>query len=91
MKTNPREKRKYISGQENDDKYLNPDEERLTVVATDPKDDTLIPTVMSCPDPMTLRVHLRRGVIRYKGADWSTTAVIGVEFTAADIKKAARN
>src|SRR5262249_13401956 len=83
-------KRRYIDGQENDDKPLNPGEERTTVVCTDPRDDTLIPTVLKSAGPMTWRVQLRRGVVPFKGRDRSVTAVVGVEFTAADVKKVTR-
>ena len=85
------EKRRYIDGQENDDKPLNPGEERTTVICTDPRDDTLIPAVAKSAEPMTWRVQLRRGVVHYKGRDRAVTAVIGVEFTAADVKKVTRN
>jgi hypothetical protein len=35
---------------------------------------------------MTWRVLLRRGVVNYQGKDKSVCCVVGVEFTAADIK-----
>ena len=84
-------KRMYVEGQENDEKPLNPGEERLTVVCTDPTSDAILPVVNGSKDTMTWRVHLRRGVTQFRGHDYSVTAVVGVEFNASDVKKVAKN
>jgi hypothetical protein len=84
-------KRMYVDGQDNDEEPLNPGEERVTVVCSNPMNDAVIPAVTGSKDVMTWRVHLRRGVTRFHGFDYSVTAVIGVLFTAGDIKKLAQN
>ena len=84
-------KRMYVEGQEHDEDALNPGEERVTVVCSNPTNDAVIPAVTGSKDVMTWRVHLRRGVTRFHGHDYSVTAVIGVQFNASDIKKLAQN
>ncbi|MFL5340725.1 MAG: hypothetical protein ACJ8F7_11290 [Gemmataceae bacterium] len=84
-------KRLYVQGQENDEAPLNPGEERQTVVCSNPANDAVLAAVTNSAEPITWRVHLRRGVMQYRGHDYSVTAVIGVEFSASDIKKIAKN
>jgi hypothetical protein len=82
-------KRKFIDGQDNDDKPLPPGEERRTVVCSDPSDQAALMALsnLSSTDPITWRVQLRHGLTEFQGKEYSVTGVIGVQFTAADIKK----
>ena len=82
-------KRKYIDGQENDDKPLPPGEERHTVICTDPTDEGGNQAVRAAgpSERLTWRVQLRHGLTVYKGNEYSVSAVVGVQFTPADIRK----
>jgi hypothetical protein len=81
-------KRKYVDGQEYDDKPLPPGEDRHTVVVTDPQDTEALAAVrgQSGGEPITWRVQLRRGLTTFRGQELSTCAVIGVQFSASDVK-----
>jgi hypothetical protein len=78
-------KRKYEEQQEKDNTPLKPGESREYVVFTD-SDPQIVRTVRESNDPILWRVHLRRGLIELKGKDIPVTAIIGVEFKAADVK-----
>jgi len=67
-------------------KALKPGEEMTTFVCTDPADH-IASTLKTNPGPFLWRIHVRRGLERIGERDVSTTAVIGVEFTADDIRK----
>lgn len=91
LRLEARVKRIYFEGRENEEKLLNPGEERLITTCSDPRNDAILAAAARAKDPITWRVHLRRGVERYKGHDYSVTSVIGVEFSASDIKRVARH
>jgi hypothetical protein len=82
-------KRKYIEGQENDDAPLKPGEERSTIVCSDPRDQAANQALKECKpnDALMWRVQLRHGLIEFHGKEYSVTGLIGVQFTAGDIKK----
>ncbi len=81
-------KRKYIAGQDNDDKPLPPGEERETVICSDPSDQAAAMALkdLGANDPITWRVQLRHGLTEFQGKEYSVTGVVGVRFMAADIK-----
>lgn len=66
-------------------KQLRPGEELTTFVCTDPEDQAGR-SFQDFHGPCVWRVHLRRGLVKVRGRDWSATAVIGVTFTDADIR-----
>jgi hypothetical protein len=83
----------YIEGQEEASKILQPGESSKTVIFTlgigdrpDPG-QTIGSALKAHRGPLLWRVHLRRGIVNYKERDYSTTAVIGVEFNKEDIVK----
>ena len=83
--------RAYVEGQENDDKPLAPGEERVTVTCSDPTKPEIVTAAQGFNGTMVWRVQVRRGVVSFHGEEVPVTAVVGVEFTAADIKKVTRN
>jgi hypothetical protein len=78
--------REWLRGQEDDAKPLPPGETRETILATHPS-DPVVDAVRRHAGPAVWRVHVRRGLTRFRGRDVPVTAVIGVEFAAADIVK----
>ncbi|AWM38901.1 hypothetical protein GobsT_28700 [Gemmata obscuriglobus] len=78
-------KRKIEVQQGNDAIPLRPGESREYVVFTAAGAD-LIRTAEAEKGPLQWRVQLRRGLIEYKGKEVPVTAVIGVDFQAADIR-----
>jgi len=81
-------KRVFATGQENDDKPLQPGEERETRFYTFPdRDGGLLAAVHAFPDTMTWRLQLRRGLMNFKNHEYSMCAVVGVQFRAADVHK----
>ncbi len=90
----PRAEKNYevIVGQKIN-KELKPGDEMNTFVCTNPKDPVL-KTLDSYQGPLLWRVQLRRGLVAWTTKDGveredSATAVVGVEFAAADVKTAA--
>jgi hypothetical protein len=83
-------KRKYIDGQEYDDKPLPPGEERRTAICTDPQDTKALEAVRghTSGEPIVWRVQLRRGLTTFRGQELSTCAVVGVQFNSSDIQPA---
>jgi hypothetical protein len=79
--------RTWLAGQENDDKPLAHGELRETVLVARPGDG-LFDAVQKAKDPAVWRMHVRRGLMPYHGTEVPVSAVIGVSFTAADIRKA---
>jgi hypothetical protein len=77
--------REYVQGQENDAKVLKPGEERQVTVCTDPEKPEVLRAVKRYPDAMVWRVQLRRGLVTTGDGEVSVSAVIGVDFRAADI------
>jgi hypothetical protein len=78
--------RTWIAGQENDDKPLGPGEARETVLVSRPG-DALFDAVQKAKEPAVWRIHVRRGLMPYHGTEIPVSAVVGVSFTAADIRK----
>jgi len=66
---------------------LNPGQELTTIVCTDPEDDRVLNTLNQHNGPLLWRVHVRRGLVQVEDKDYSTTAVVGIEFTKRDIQK----
>jgi hypothetical protein len=80
-------KRKYEAEQEQDALPLKPAESRDYVVFTD-ADPQIVKAVSEAGEAMLWRVQVRRGVIDFQGKETPVTAIIGVEFTSADVKSA---
>jgi hypothetical protein len=80
--------REFVLGQEQDDAPLEPGQERTTVIpAIDgEKGKKLMQLVRAATGPVLWQVHVRRGLIEYRGEDVSVGAVIGVEFDAGQVK-----
>ncbi|MDY3560304.1 hypothetical protein R5W23_001533, partial [Gemmata sp. JC673] len=78
-------KKKIEVQQGNDATPLRPGESREYVVFTAAGAD-LVRTAEAEKGPLQWRVQLRRGLIEYKGKEVPVTAVIGVDFQAADIR-----
>lgn len=71
--------------QANDYEPLRPGESREYIVFTD-TDRKLIEAVEKFKDTMQWRVQVRRSPIKYRGKEVPVTAIIGVDFTASEIK-----
>ena len=65
---------------------LKPGEEMETLICTDHKDH-VARALEDYHDGLLWRVQVRRGLVKVHDRDVSATAVIGVEFTAKDIRK----
>jgi hypothetical protein len=80
--------RQTVEGQELD-AVLRPGESVTTFVCTDPDDpDNAVARLLaSYHGPLLYRVRVRRGLVQLHGKEASATAVIGVEFTAADVRR----
>jgi hypothetical protein len=94
VRINPRERYRpednlrfeYVEGQEEDSKILKPGETSKTVIVTDYQDQ--VPSMLRThKGKLTWRVQLRRGLVRVRDKDVSSTAVIGVEFDKEQIQK----
>ncbi|QEL14457.1 hypothetical protein PX52LOC_01345 [Limnoglobus roseus] len=81
--------REYIVGQEQDDQPLQPGKDRTTVIPSIDGDrgTKLREAVRSAKGPLLWQVHVRRGFTTYQGEEVSVGALIGVEFTATDVKR----
>lgn len=79
--------RTWLKGQENDNKPLAPGESRETVLVTRPRDG-IFAAVEKAKEPAVWRVQVRRGLVPYQGTEVPVSAVVGVAFTADDVKKA---
>lgn len=77
-------KRRLDVQQENDYVPLRPGEAREYVVFTDARPD-IVNAVEGAKGEMEWRVQVRRGPVEYRGKEVPVTAVVGVEFTAADV------
>ena len=64
-------------------------EQETTIVLRTPLEyqKSHIPLIAKSSDIFTWRVQLRRGFVKYRGKDMSATAIIGVEFTGAQIQR----
>jgi hypothetical protein len=63
---------------------LGPGEALEADLTTDPRDARQV-RALTADGPLRWRIQVRRGFVRYKGQDVSATAVVGVEFSAAEI------
>lgn len=79
--------RTWLQGQENDDKPLGPGESRDTVFVARPRDG-VFDAVQKAKSPAVWRIQVRRGLVAYDGHEIPASAVVGVAFTAADVRKA---
>jgi hypothetical protein len=77
--------RTWLQGREDDDKPLGPGESRETVLVTRPR-DAVFDAVKKSQSPAVWRVQVRRGLVLYHDTEIPVSAVIGVSFTAADVK-----
>jgi hypothetical protein len=78
-------KKEHVEGQTYGE-HLQPGEELTTVVCTDPEVD-IAGELAKASGTLLWRVQVRRGIVEYKDREYSTTAVVGVEFTKQDIQK----
>jgi len=85
--TVPTRQRLWLEGFEDDYTPLRPGQERLTAVATALNDQRVLKLSQSTTEKMLWRVMLRRGIVEYAGRDIRVCCVIGVEFTADQIKR----
>lgn len=75
----------YEAAQKDDATPLKPGESREYVVFTAPE-ARIVKAVKDAPEPMLWRVQVRRGFVQLRGKDVPVTAIIGVEFRAADVQ-----
>lgn len=80
-------KRAYEQRQAGEDAPLKPGEAREYVVTSDGRAD-VVRAVRGAKEGVTWRVQVRRGLVSYRGREVPVTALIGVEFTAADVRQA---
>jgi hypothetical protein len=66
-------------------KELMPGEKMETFVCTAPH-HKIAQVLARYEGPLLYRVHLRRGLVNYKGQERSATCVVGVTFTGKDVK-----
>ncbi|MBI3822520.1 MAG: hypothetical protein HY289_07560 [Planctomycetes bacterium] len=67
---------------------LGRDQETIIVLTTNSADrKPHVEAIAKSNDSYTWRVQLRRGFVKWKGKDISTTAVIGIDFTTAQIER----
>jgi hypothetical protein len=83
--------RLFVEGREGDDLPLGPGEEREAVVysVSEKQEPGLLDALHRHAQdklPLLWRVHLRCGLTPYRNMEVSTTCVVGVEFTAADVQ-----
>lgn len=78
--------RTWLQGQEDDNKPLGPGESRETVFLTRPS-DAVFDAVQKSASAAVWRVQVRRGLVNYGGKEIPVSAVVGVAFTAADVKR----
>ncbi|HEY1381753.1 MAG TPA: hypothetical protein VGF55_33450, partial [Gemmataceae bacterium] len=79
--------RTWLEGQQDDNKPLGPGESRETVFVTRPR-DAVFDAVQKAKAPAVWRVQVRRGLVPFEGREVPVSAVVGVAFTAADVKRA---
>lgn len=81
--------REYVTGQDQDDVPLEPGKDRTTVVpsADGERGAKLRDAVRAAKGVVLWQVHVRRGFVPFEGQDVSVGAVVGVEFTATQVKR----
>jgi hypothetical protein len=75
------------NGAEEGSGSLGPQEETTIALLTGLRYKSNVSKIARSTDSYTWRVQLRRGFVKWKGKDVSATAVIGVEFTSAQIER----
>jgi hypothetical protein len=83
--------RLFVEGREDDDRPLGPGQQREVVFFSPSQDQEkglfdALHRHQHDAAPLLWRVHLRCGLTPYLGKEVSTTCVVGVEFSAADVK-----
>jgi hypothetical protein len=68
------------------EKELGPGEKMTSFVCTDSEDEEIAVRLAGYTGPLLYHVHLRRGLVAFRGEEVSTTGVIGVEFTSKDVR-----
>jgi hypothetical protein len=81
----PTVKKKIEVQQAKDSIPLKPGETREYVVFTDAKTE-IINAVEKSTDPVQWRVHVRRGLVSFRGKEIPVTAIIGVDFQPSEVK-----
>jgi hypothetical protein len=66
---------------------LRPGQETTITLKTYEVHRHIVAKISESAEPMVWRVQLRRGLVKWKGKDVSTTTVFGVEFTTAQIDR----
>ena len=90
-RANPRE---WVKGRHERADFLQPGEEKQLFVCTDGDDAKAAALLFGEQQgeeyhgSLLWRVRVRRGLVRFQDKDYSTTAVVGVHFTDADIHEA---
>jgi hypothetical protein len=79
--------REYVRGQEDDARILKPNQERTTVVCTDPADHAVAAAVRDYEGTLVWRVRLRRGLVAVGDREVSSSGVIGVQFDARQVRR----
>lgn len=77
---------RHFAGQRGDYDPLKPGQTRQTVVVTAPQDKAVRDVRSWAGGPLVWRVHLRTGLGKYKGREYSVTSVIGVRFDPDDVR-----
>ena len=78
-------KKKSEVQQKNDYEPLRPNETREYVVFTEAS-SAVVRAVEGSKDPLQWRVEVRRGPVTLRGKEIPVTAVVGVDFSASDVK-----
>jgi hypothetical protein len=66
---------------------LSPGKDMSATLTTDVRDAAAVRELLQFGGPLLWRVQVRRGLVEYKGKEVSATAVVGVEFQAADVRR----
>jgi hypothetical protein len=78
--------RAWLEGREADGQPFGPGETRDTVVLTYPRNN-VFEAVQKSGGQAIWRVQVRRGMVNYRGTEIPASAVVGVAFSAADVKR----
>jgi hypothetical protein len=78
--------RDWLDGQEEQPRPLGPGESRETVFVTNPREG-VFDAIQKSKGQAVWRIQVRRGLVPYQGTEIPASAVVGVAFTAADVKR----
>jgi hypothetical protein len=70
------------------ERELQPGETLETFVCTDGDDERVAKALGTHAGPLLWKLQIRRGLVEVRGREFSATAVIGVEFTTAEVARA---